>query len=69
MQTFVPFPNTWHTARCLDDKRLGKRINWDTAIVALTLIRFGQELGTGGRLAPLVAEAIDAALRLIGGLR
>ena len=44
-------------------------INWNNAIVALTLVRFGQELGAGGRLAPIVAEAIDAALRLIGGLR
>lgn len=45
------------------------RLNWNNAVLALSLIRFGQELGTGGRLAPLVAEAIDAALRLIGGLR
>ena len=44
-------------------------VNWNNAIVALTLIRFGQELGAGGRLAPLVAEAIDTALRLIGGLK
>jgi hypothetical protein len=41
------------------------RLNWNNAVLALSLIRFGQELGTGGRLAPLVAEAIDIVLRLI----
>jgi small basic protein len=41
------------------------RINWNNAVLALSLVRFGQELGTGGRLAPLVAEGIDLILRLI----
>jgi hypothetical protein len=41
------------------------KINWNNAVLALSLVRFGQELGTGGRLAPLVAEAIDAVLRLV----
>jgi hypothetical protein len=41
------------------------RLNWNNAVLALSLIRFGQELGSGGRVAPLVAEAIDAVLRLI----
>jgi hypothetical protein len=45
------------------------RLKLDSMIVALTLIRFGQELGAGGRVAPLVAEAIDTALRLLGGVR
>lgn len=45
------------------------RLKLDTLIVALSLVRFGQELGTGGRVAPLVAEAIDAALRLLGQWR
>jgi hypothetical protein len=40
------------------------RLNWNNAVLALSLIRFGQELGTGGRLAPLVAEVIDIVLRL-----
>ena len=25
MQTFLPYPNIWASARCLDDKRLGKQ--------------------------------------------
>ena len=25
MQTFLPYPNTWASARCLDTKRLGKQ--------------------------------------------
>ena len=41
------------------------KLNWNNAVLALSLVRFGQELGTGGRLAPLVAEAIDVVLRLI----
>jgi hypothetical protein len=41
------------------------KLTWNNAVLALSLIRFGQELGTGGRLAPLVAEAIDTVLRLI----
>jgi len=41
------------------------KLTWNNAVLALSLIRFGQELGTGGRLAPLVAEAIDIVLRLI----
>jgi hypothetical protein len=41
------------------------KLNWNNVALALSLIRFGQELGTGGRLAPLVAEAIDAVLRLV----
>ena len=41
------------------------KLNWNNAVLALSLIRFGQELGTGGRLPPLVAEAIDTVLRLI----
>ena len=41
------------------------KLNWNNAVLALSLIRFGQELGTGGRLASLVAEAIDTVLRLI----
>jgi hypothetical protein len=41
------------------------KLNWNNAVLALSLVRFGQELGTGGRLAPLVAEAIDAVLRLV----
>lgn len=45
------------------------KLNWSNAVVALSLIRFGQELGCGGRLSPLVAEAIDAVLRLLGGMR
>lgn len=45
------------------------KVNWNNAVLALSLIRFGQELGSGGRIAPLVAEAVDAALRLLGGLR
>ena len=45
------------------------KLTWNNAVLALSLIRFGQELGTGGRLAPLVAEAIDTVLRLFGGLR
>jgi small basic protein len=41
------------------------KLNWNNVVLALSLVRFGQELGTGGRLAPLVAEAIDAVLRLV----
>ena len=40
------------------------KLTWNNAVLALSLVRFGQELGTGGRLAPLVAEAIDTILRL-----
>ncbi len=40
------------------------KLTWNNAVLALTLIRFGQELGYGGRLAPLVADAIDVFLRL-----
>ena len=45
------------------------KLNWGNAVLALSLIRFGQELGCGGRLSPLVADAIDVVLRLLGGTR
>lgn len=45
------------------------KLRLDSLIMALTLIRFGQELGSGGRFAPLVADAIDTAIRLLGGVR
>jgi len=43
------------------------RLKCDTLIAALTFVRLGQELGSGGRLATLVAEAINAVIELLGG--
>ena len=37
----------------------------DSLIAALALVRFGQELGTGGKLAPLVAEAIGVVIQFL----
>lgn len=39
-------------------------MNWDRLIVALVLVRLGQELGTSGPVAQAVASLIDAVLRL-----
>lgn len=36
MQTFMPYPNTWASARCLDNKRLGKqRVECKQILLAL----------------------------------
>ena len=36
MQTFLPYPNIWSSARCLDDKRLGKqRVECKQILIAL----------------------------------
>ena len=36
MQTFLPYPNTWASARCLDNKRLGKqRVECKQILIAL----------------------------------
>lgn len=36
MQTFLPYPNIWASARCLDDKRLGKqRVECKQILIAL----------------------------------
>lgn len=36
MQTFLPYPGTWRTAHCLDDKRLGKqRVECKQILLAL----------------------------------
>jgi hypothetical protein len=45
------------------------KLRLDAIIYALTFVRLGQELGTGGRLAVLVAEAIDTTIRILGGVR
>lgn len=37
---------------------------WDSALVALVLVRVGQELGTDSRLARAIAEAVAALLSL-----
>ena len=38
----------------------------DALIRALVLIRFGQEIGSGGRLATTLASFIDALLSALG---
>jgi hypothetical protein len=36
MQTFLPYPNIWSSARCLDNKRLGKqRVECKQILIAL----------------------------------
>lgn len=42
-----------------------KRRTWDNMIVALVLIRLGQELGQGGAAAIAVRDFLDCLLRLI----
>ena len=37
----------------------GFKMNWNTALRSLLLIRFGQELGTDSATARAVADAID----------
>jgi len=37
----------------------------DRLILWLTLVRLGQELGSGGQLAGLVAEMIDAVIGIL----
>lgn len=39
-------------------------MTWDRALVALVLIRVGQELGTDSPLAKAVSGVIDAVFRL-----
>jgi hypothetical protein len=41
------------------------RLNWNTALEALVLVRLGQELGTDSDLAQAIAGGIDVAIRLI----
>lgn len=41
------------------------KVQWDKFIQCLVLIRLGQELGSGGRLASLVHDVIDSFLRLV----
>ncbi len=40
--------------------------SFDTIIVALSLVRLGQELGTDSPLARAVASLIEASLRTLG---
>lgn len=44
---------------------MSRRRTWDHLIVALVLIRLGQELGQGGTAAVAVRDFLDCLLRLI----
>lgn len=39
-----------------------RRLNWSTALTALTLVRIGQELGSDTRLARAVHDLLAALL-------
>ena len=50
--------------RCRKRCQAMNRRHWDSALIALVLVRAGQELGTDSRLARAIAEAVAALLSL-----
>ncbi len=42
-----------------------QRIRWNDVMVALTLVHFGQQLGSGGQLSQPVFEILSAVVSLL----